>query len=165
MVDENTVRFGTNVDKDEDMRKATADSHPGIRELTRGRKPGDELARADLDPYYRSFRNATTHILARELTESAVRSALQSGHAFVSHDWMCEATGFSVILQSAESSTSGKAVPAMMGDEVKFTTVKGGKLLAHFPVSCHARLLRDGKVTAETDHDQFEYTVENPGVY
>jgi hypothetical protein len=32
-------------------------------------------------------------------------------------------------------------------------------------VSCHARLLSDGKVTAEADRDLFEYTVESPGVY
>ncbi len=165
MIDENTVRIGTNVDKDEDMRRVTADSRPGIRELTKGHKAGDVLARADFDPYYRSFRDATTHILAPELTESAIRSALQQGHAFVSHDWMCDATGFNVILQTAESAGSGKAVPAMMGDEVKFATVKGGKLLAHFPVSCHARLLRDGKVAAEADRDQFEYIVESAGVY
>ena len=47
MVDEKTVRFGTIVDKEEDMRKATAESHPGILEMTRGKKPGDELARVD----------------------------------------------------------------------------------------------------------------------
>src|SRR6266446_5816956 len=103
MVDETTVRVGTNVDKDEDMRRVTAESRPGIRELTKGHQAGDVLARVDFDPYYRSFRDATTHILAPELTEAAIRSALQQGHAFVSHDWMCDATGFTVILQTAES--------------------------------------------------------------
>src|ERR1041385_3122129 len=43
MVDENSVRIGTNVDKDEDMRRVTADSRPGIRELTKGHKAGDVL--------------------------------------------------------------------------------------------------------------------------
>jgi hypothetical protein len=155
MVDENTVRFGTNVDRDEDMRKATADSRPGIRELTKGRKPGDELARVDLDPYYRSFRNATTHILAPELTENAIRSALQQGHAFVSHDWMCDATGFSFVL--------APPAPAIMGDEAKFAA--GQKLLAHFPVACHIRLLRNGKVIADVERDELEQAVESPGVY
>lgn len=155
MIDENTVRFGTNVDKDEDMRKATAGTYPGIRELTKGRKSGDEVARADLDPYYRSFRNATTHILAPELTESSIRSALQQGHAFVSHDWMCDATGFSFVLSPS--------TPAFMGDEVKFSTEQ--KLLARFPVACHIRLLRNGKVVADFDHHQLEYSVEQPGVY
>ena len=155
MVDENTVRFGTNVDKDEDMRKATAGSHPGIREMTKGRKPGDELARADLDPYYRSFRNAATHILAPELTETAIRSALQQGHAFVSHDWMCDATGFSFVLSAKTQ--------ALMGDETKFA--EGQKLRARFPVACHIRLLRNGKVVFDQERDQLEYVVEQPGVY
>jgi len=155
MVDENTVRFGTNVDKDEDMRKATAGTYPGIREMTKGRKPGDELVRADLDPYYRSFRDAATHILAPELTESAIRFALQQGHAFVSHDWMCDATGFSFILLASTS--------AIMGDEVKLTA--GQKLLARFPVACHIRLLRNGKVIAEIERDQLEHPLDGPGVY
>jgi len=166
MVDENTVRFGTNVDKDEDMRKATAGSHPGIRELAKHHKPGDELARADLDPYYRSFRNAATHILAPELTESAIRSALQSGHAFVSHDWMCDATGFSFVL-------SGPA-RTIMGDEAKFAPRQNllariftarQKLVARFPVACHIRLLRNGKAIADLERDQLEHTLAGPGVY
>src|SRR6266446_4361747 len=90
MVDENTVLVGTNVDPDKDMRRITAESRPSIRELTKGHKPGDLLARADFDPYYRSFRDSATHILAPELTEAGIRSALQQGHAFVSHDWMCD---------------------------------------------------------------------------
>jgi hypothetical protein len=155
MVDENTVRFGTNVDKDEDMRKATAGSHPGIRELTKDHKPGDELARADLDPYYRSFRNAATHILAPELTESAIRSALQSGHAFVSHDWMCDGTGFSFRLSPPAR--------AIMGDEAKFEA--GQKLVARFPSTCRIRLLRNGKVIADLERDQLEHSLEGPGVY
>ncbi len=154
MVDEDTVLFGTNVDKDEDMRKATAGSRPGIRELTKGHKPGDILARADLDPYYRSFRNVTTHILAPELTEAAVRAALQQGHAFVSHDWMCDATGFSFRLSPPAR--------GMMGDEVKFA--QGQKLVARFPAACHVRLLRNGKVVSELEGDPLEHVVAGPGV-
>jgi len=155
MVDEETVRFGTNVDKDDDMRKATAGSRPGIRELTKGHKPGEILARVDLDPYYRSFRNVTTHILAPELTEAAIRAALQQGHAFVSHDWMCDATGFSFLMSAP--------LRSIMGDEVKLAP--GQKLLARFPVACHIRLLRNGKVIADRESDQLEHTIPSPGVY
>jgi len=155
MVDENTVRVGTNVDKDEDMRRVTAESRPGIRELTKDHKPGDILVRADFDPYYRSFRNVTTHILAPELTESAIRSALQQGHAFVSHDWMCDATGFSFLLSST--------VQTLMGDEARYA--EGQKLLARFPVGCHIRLLRNGKVVAEPESDRLEHALDGPGVY
>ncbi len=155
MVDGENVRFGTNVDNDEDMRKASAGSRPGIRELTKGHKPGDEVARADLDPYYRSFRNVTTHILAPEMSESAIRSALQQGHAFVSHDWMCDASGFSFQV--------APPTPALIGDEIKF--VAGQKLVARFPVSCHIRLLRNGKVIADAEQDELEHEVKAPGVY
>ena len=155
MVDERTVLLGTIVDKDEGMRKATADSRPGILEMTKGRKPGDELARVDLDPYYRSFRNAATHILAPELTETAIRSALLQGHAFVSHDWMCDATGFSFRVSGS--------TPGIMGDEVALA--KGQKLLAQFPVACRIRLLRNGSVIADLAQDHLEHAVETPGVY
>ena len=77
MIDENTVKIGTNVDPDDQMRSISASQRPGIRELTRDHKPGDILARIDLDPYSRSFRNVSTHILATGLSEPALRDALQ----------------------------------------------------------------------------------------
>jgi len=165
MVDENTVLIGTNVDKDDGMRRMTADSRPGIRVLTKGHKPGDIVATADFDPYYRSIRDAATHMLAAELSEGAIRAALQQGHAFVSHDWMCDATGFSFLLTKSDAVTADKNQKnrMMMGDEVKF--VEGQKLLATFPVGCHARLVQDGKVIAERNGNQFEQRVEGPGVY
>ena len=155
MVDENTVRFGTTVDKEEDLRKATAGSYPGIRELTKGHQPGDTLVRVDFDPYYRSFRNVATHILAPDLTESAIRAALQKGHAFVCHDWMCDGTGFSFCLTPAAG--------ALMGDEAKFS--QGQQLVARFPVACHIRLLRNGKVIANLESDRLEQAVAGSGVY
>src|SRR5262245_63691397 len=56
MVDAETVLVGTNVDEDKAMRKVTAALRPGIKELTKGHKRGDVLARLDTDPYFRSFR-------------------------------------------------------------------------------------------------------------
>jgi hypothetical protein len=158
MVDEDTVLVGTNVDEDKQMRKMTADSKPTIRELTKGHKAGDILAKVDFDPYYRSFRNSATHILAPVLTEPATRSALQAGHAFVSHDWMCDASGFSFQLTNRKT-TDHK----LMGDEVQFA--EGQKLVAQFPVSCHARLLKNGKAIAESDGDTFEQEVGSAGIY
>jgi hypothetical protein len=155
MLDENTILIGTIVDKDDGMRKVTAGSKPSIRELTKGHKPGDILVRAEVDPYYRSFRDSTTHILAPELTEAAIRAALQQGHAYVSHDWMCDATGFSFLLS--------QPAQEIMGDEVKFA--QGQKFVARFPVACHIRLLRNGKEVTELEGGQLEYAAEGPGVY
>src|SRR6202012_6097566 len=45
-------------------------------------------------PYAVNFRNTSTHILARELTEDSIRESLANGHAYVAHDWLCDPTGF-----------------------------------------------------------------------
>jgi hypothetical protein len=154
MVDEATVRVGTNVDKDEDMRTFTAALRPGIREMTKGRKPGDVLARIDLDPYRRSFQNVSTHLFAPELTEPAVREALREGRAYVSHDWMCDPRGFRF----------GLIEPALpMGSEVAFKP--GLRLSASFPASCRIRLIRDGAEVVDRSGDSLEYDVTAPGVY
>ncbi len=102
MLDPETVLIGTNVDRDDQMRKFTATLRPGIRALTSGHRPGDILARLDFDPYFRSFQNVSTHIFAPELTEAAIRSALREGHVYVSHDWMCDPSGFFFELLAAE---------------------------------------------------------------
>jgi hypothetical protein len=132
---------------------------PGIRELTRGRKAGDVLVKLDFDPYYRSFRNASTHVLAPRLEEAAIRSALKAGHAYVSHDWMCDATGFRFEAADAR----GKPV-ASMGDEVKWSD--GLKLTARLPVPAYVRLIRHGQEVAKSEGKaEFEFAVKEPGVY
>src|SRR6185369_9646382 len=94
MVDEDTVLVGTNVDEDKKMQKVTSALRPGIKEMTKGHKPGDILARLDVDPYRVSFRNSCTHVIAPKLDERTIRTALKAGHAFVAHDWMCDSSGF-----------------------------------------------------------------------
>jgi len=159
MVDEETVLLGTIVDKDEEMRKVTAGSRPGIRELTKGRKPGDVIARVDIDPYHRSFWNCSTHVLAPKLDEATIRSALKAGHAYVAQDWMCEATGFR--FEALDS--NGKTL-AIMGDEVKHSI--GIKLRAQLPLACQTRLLRYGVQVAESSAKAVvEFPVKEPGVY
>lgn len=177
MVDEETVRVGTVVDPDDKLRTLTAALRPGIRELTKGRQPGDVLVRLDLDPYHRSFRNVSTHLFAAELTEATVRAALKAGHCYVSHDWMCDPTGFvfeamavavSTTTQSVGSGApSSPTLPAstrfLMGDEVKFAP--GLRLTARFPVPCGIRLLRNGKVVATHTGESLDHPADGPGVY
>jgi hypothetical protein len=159
MVDADTVLLGTVVDKDDQMRKVTAASRPGIKKLTDGHKVGDILARVDIDPYERSFWNSSTHVLAAKLDEPGIRAALKAGHAFVAHDWLCDATGFRFeVLDDA-----GKHV-GMFGDELKRS--KRIKLAARFPVSCESRVLRDGiEITRTSAKDRFEFPITEPGVY
>ena len=154
VVDSETVLLGTNVDADDKMRKITADMRPSIKEMTRGRKAGDILAKLDFDPYYRSFRNSSTHVLAPKLEETAIRSALKEGRAYVAHDWMCDATGFRFDAIDAQ----GKPV-AHMGDEVKLSD--GLKLTAKLPLPASVRLPRQGPDVALAEvKAEFESTVK-----
>jgi hypothetical protein len=159
MVDAETVLIGTNVDQDASMRKVTAALRPGIKELTKGHKPGDVLVRLDTDPYFISFRNAATHVLAPRLDEPAIRAALKAGHAFVAHDWMCDATGFRF---AASDSRGGQA--AVMGDAAKLAD--GLKLTARLPLPAYLRLLHCGKEVAKSDGKaEFEFAVKEAGAY
>jgi hypothetical protein len=159
MVDADTVLVGTNVDADEKMRKLTSAIRPGIKEMTRGRKPGDILVKLDLDPYHRSFRNSSTHVLAAKLDEPTLRTALKSGHAFVAHDWMCDGTGF----RFEASDAQGQHL-ALQGDEVKLSD--GLKLTARLPVPATMRLLRHGEEVAKSEGKaDFEFAVKVPGAY
>jgi hypothetical protein len=127
--------------------------------MTKGRKPGDVLARLDTDPYVISFRNSATHVLASRLDEPAIRAALKAGHAFVAHDWMCDATGF----RFAASDSRGGRV-AIMGDEVKLAD--GLKLTVTLPLPAYTRLLRYGKEVAKSDGKaEFEFAVKEIGTY
>jgi hypothetical protein len=158
MVDDETVLVGTNVDKEDQFRRFSAKLLPGIKELTKGRKSGDVLARVDFDPYYRSFRNSCTHILAPKQEESTIRNSLKFGHAYVSHDWICDPSGFRF-----DASINGKP-SGIMGDEVTFT--EGLKLTAKLPVAATIRLIRNGKEVAKSEgKSEFEFPVKEAGVY
>jgi hypothetical protein len=159
MVDAETVLIGTNVDEDKQMRKVTAALRPGIKELTKGRKPGAVLARLDTDPYFISFRNSATHVLAPRLDEAALRAALRAGHAFVAHDWMGDATGFSFAARDAD-----RGQVAIMGDEVKLTG--GLTLTARLPLPAYVRLLRHGKEVAKSEGKaEVVFAVREAGAY
>jgi hypothetical protein len=159
MVNEETVLLGTVVDKDDQMRKVTASSRPGIKKMTEGHKAGDILARVDIDPYERSFWNSSTHVLASKLDEPKIRAALKAGHAFVAHDWLCDATGFRFEALDGAGKQAG-----ILGDEVKRS--EGLKLAVRFPVACQTRLLRDGvQVAQSSETDHAEFPINQPGVY
>jgi hypothetical protein len=141
------------------MRKIAAATRSGIRELTKDRKAGDIVARLDFDPYYRSFRNSSTHVLAPTLDEPAIRRALKAGHAYVAHEWMCDATGFRF-----EAVDDRSRLVATMGDEVERS--EGLKLTARLPVPAYVRLLRGGKDVAKSEGKaDFEFEVKEPGAH
>jgi len=107
----------------------------------------------------RSFRNSSTHVLAPKLDERAVRAALKAGHAFVAHDWMCDATGFHFVANNS----SGKQA-ALMGDQVNLAD--GLKLSAKLPLPAYVRLLRQGAEVAKSEgKSDFEFAPKTPGAY
>lgn len=159
VLDAETLLVGTIVDPDEGMRKISAATTPSVRLMTEGKQPGEIVARLDFDPYYRSFMNVSTHILAPEQTEPAVRAALKAGHAYVSHDWMCDPTGFVFAAQDEGSAE----LRGIMGDEVKHSAAL--RLVAEFPVACDIRLLKNGTEVAKAHGRTFAHAPDGPGVY
>lgn len=158
MVDAETVRIGTNVDPDDKMQKVSALLRPGIKELTKGHQPGDILVKLDIDPYERSFRNSSTHILAPKLDEPALRRALQAGHAYVAHDWMADPTGFRFEARVNEQSQ------ASMGDEVK--RADGLTLSVKLPIPAYVRWLRHGQVVGKSEGKaEASFPVTETGAY
>lgn len=135
----------------------TADKLPGVAALVKGRKPGELIARLDFDPYERSLRYVSTHILAHELTETATREALRNGHAFVAHDWLCDSTGFAFVAMKR-----GKQI-AVMGDEVQ---LDGALTLAvAAPLKCEMKLIRNGTAIQSAITNRLDFEVKERGVY
>ena len=155
-IDENTVEVGYITSKPTTTR-VTVEKVPGVAALVKGKKPGELIARLDFDPYERSMRYVATHILARELTETAIREALKQGHAYVAHDWLCDSTGFAFVARAGEKKN------AVMGDEVK---LEGALTLsAATPVKCAMKLIRNGEVVRTANTNRLDFDVRTPGVY
>lgn len=163
MLDETTVGVGTIFDKDDRLHRLRATDFPSLKPMIEGRNPGDELVRIELDPYDVSFRTVSTHIFAPELSEPAVRAALAAGHAYVSHDWMCDPTGFRFVAFRSAELLADEAAYALMGDETAFADDL--HLAATFPVECGIRLLKDGAVAVEAEGRQLVHRPDGPGVY
>jgi hypothetical protein len=160
-VDDTNVLVGTVVDKDEQMRKIPVGLAPGIKELVKGKKPGEVIASVDLDPYQRSFASSSTHIFAKELTDSALRDALKNGRAYVSHDWICDPAGFWIDILNDSNEKTG-----MIGDEISFAKAKPKKFRITLPAAAWVRLVRNGEVVAEQrDQNEVEFQINQPGVY
>ena len=155
-VDEATVEIGYITSKPTTTR-ATSDKVPAVAEMAKGRRPGELIALLDFDPYERSLRYVSTHILARALSETAVRDALKRGHAFVAHDWLCDSAGFLF------ESRIGRKATAIMGDEVRLND--GLTLSAETPIKCRMKLIRNGEVIAFADARRLDFEVRKTGVY
>jgi len=108
------------------------------------------------DPYEVSFRNVSTHILARELSDSAIRESLRAGRAYVSHDWLCDPTGFTFVAGNNNGIYD-------MGDRVPM--LPRTRLIADLPVAADIRIIRKGVVVSQSNAAQIDYSPSEPGAY
>ena len=111
------------------------------------------------DPYAISFRNLSTHILAPELTEPALREALRAGRAYVAHDWLCDPTGFGFYaVNNLGAFAMGETAPNGL-----FTGKT--RLMAQAPVPARFKLIHRGKVVADKVTSRFEFEPTETGPY
>lgn len=112
------------------------------------------------DPYAVAFRHVSTHILARELTEASIREALAAGRAYVSHDWLCDPTGFAFVAENNLGLYD-------MGDSIPMSglAVSGVTLHAALPIPAKLKLIHNGAVVAEATDSKFTYSPKEPGAY
>lgn len=105
------------------------------------------------------FRNSSTHILARELSASSIRTSLAQGHAYIAHDWLCDPTGFTFVADNSLGVFD-------MGDTVGAGPVAGPTHLdAYVPVPAKLKLIRNGTVVAEAMDSKLSFTAKEQGVY
>ncbi|MGE4004262.1 MAG: hypothetical protein AB7I48_29120 [Planctomycetaceae bacterium] len=141
---------------DEPVLSINPEEKPAIKALLLGKQPGDTIFKLDLDPYERSFGHVSTHLLMNELTEAAVRDALQAGRAYVAFDWIADPSGFTFQARRGE-----EILP--MGSDV---TLGGGlQLEAAAPLPATIRLICNGVEVASAVGRTFECTPEQAGNY
>jgi PHP domain len=129
---------------------------PFIKPMMAGKQPGDLAFELDLDPYERSFRHVSTHLLMKEVTRDNVWEALKAGRAYVAFDWIADPTGFVFRADRGDDSWP-------IGGEVPGAA--GVRLRAAAPLSSTFKLVRNGKVIAEREGTALDETIDEPGVY
>jgi hypothetical protein len=129
---------------------------PLVKPLVADKKPGDLVFELDLDPYERSFRHVSTHLLMNELSRESVWEALKAGRAYVAFDWMADPTGFVFRADRGDESWP-------LGGEVPGPGSL--RLRAAAPLAGTIKLVRNGKIVAERQGTTLDETVDEPGVY
>jgi len=129
---------------------------PLLKAIIGARKPGDVVFELDLDPYARSFRHVSTHLLMKEVTEDAVREALAASRAYVAFDWIADPSGF--VYQATNGDEKWP-----LGAEVPLS--EGLTLRAESPLDGTLKLVKNGSVIAEKQGASIEHRPTEPGVY
>ena len=121
-----------------------------------GAHPNRIFQDTTFNPYEVSFRNVCTHILARELTEPEVRRALREGHVYVSHDWLCDPTGFVFGALNNFGAFPMGDTAIMMGNT---------RVVGLTPLPARLKLIHQGQVVKETVGTNLTFVPNKTGAY
>ena len=121
-----------------------------------GKKPGDVVLEIDLDPYERSFRHVSTHLLMNELSREAVWEALEAGRAYVGFDWIADPTGFVFFARQQHRQWPMGSRP-VVGESLT--------LIAAAPLPGTFRVVRNGEVIHTQTGRSLELPIDQPGNY
>ena len=127
-----------------------------VAPVPRDAKAGTVLYQLRLDPYENSLRYVGTHLLMSELSQPAVWEALEHGRAFVAFDWIADATGFDFAAVTA-------SIRHEMGSRV--TLVPDLRLVGRSPLPARWKLIKSGKLHAESTGTALDVRVIEPGIY
>jgi acetyl esterase/lipase len=103
-----------------------------------------------------SFRSSSTHVLARELSGSAIQAAIGAKREYSAQDWLCDPQGFYFI---AENNLGAFEI----GDTVPM--LNGTRLRVNLPIPGHIRIHSGFGIVANETSQQFTYAVSQPGDY
>jgi hypothetical protein len=107
--------------------------------------------------YPEVFLSISTHVLAKERTESAIVDAMRRGRAYVSFDVNGEGTGFDFRAQHRDGSI------ALPGDTI--AARECAQLCAVTPLAAKIRFFRDGRLVAQHSGSEAVLRDPEPGVY
>jgi hypothetical protein len=128
-----------------------------VARLAFGRlEPNRKLFHVQLDPYERSARFVNTHVLARELSETAILDSLRAGRVFVGFDVIADSAGFRWFAEDATAS-------AVMGETLACSG--NTRLRARSPVPCRLTLVKDGVGVQRNEGRAADWTPSGPGKY
>jgi hypothetical protein len=129
---------------------------PAFKAASAGKKAGEVILQARLDPYEVSLRHVGTHLLLTEFSEKGVWEALQAGRAFVAFDWLADSRGFDL---------AAVAGPRRYEMGSRLTYEKDLKIHGRAPLAGQWKVLRNGAVVAEARGRELDISVPGPGNY
>ena len=118
--------------------------------------PNRLLFHVQLDPYERSARFVNTHVLAQELTESAILDALRAGRVFVGFDLVADSSSFRWFATDGTNR-------AVMGEAA--TCSPTTRLSAKSPEPCRFTVLKNGSVVCQQEGRALDWTPTGPAKY